>query len=99
MEQLLSERTRRRTTHEWLRLFEAAGIPAAPIQTISDMMDDEHLRSRGIFHRIHGQGDESFTAAGSPFRINGCSLELSDRFPELGADNADVVSRWLSEAE
>ncbi len=99
MEQLLSERTRRRTTHEWLRLFEAAGIPAAPIQTISDMMDDEHLRSRGIFHRIRGQGDESFTAAGSPFRINGCSLELSDRFPELGADNADVVSRWLSEAE
>ena len=99
MEQVVSEQTRKRTTQEWLTLFEAAGIPAAPIQTISDMMDDEHLSSRGIFHRIRGPGDEFFTAAGSPFRINGGCLELSDRFPELGADNSDVLSRWLSEAE
>ncbi|MGZ0167703.1 MAG: CaiB/BaiF CoA transferase family protein [Planctomycetales bacterium] len=99
LERLISERTRTRTTQNWLTLLEDAGIPAAPIQTISDMMDDEHLHSRGIFHRIRGQGDECFTAAGSPFKIDGRSPELSDRFPELGADNEGVLSRWLSESD
>jgi len=99
LERLISERTRTQTTQNWLTLLEEAGIPAAPIQTISDMMDDEHLHSRGIFHRIRGQGDECFTAAGSPFKIDGCSPELSDRFPELGADNEGVLSRWLSEPD
>lgn len=99
LEKLVSDRTRKRTTNEWLILFEAAGIPAAPIQTIADMMDDEHLGQRGIFHRMHGPEDESFITAGSPFQIDGCSLALSERFPELGADNADVLSRWLSEPE
>jgi len=98
-EQLISERTRTRNTLEWLTLLEDAGIPAAPIQTISDMMDDEHLNSRGMFHRMRGRGDESFTAAGSPFRIDGQAPELSDQFPELGADNSDVLSRWLSESD
>lgn len=99
LERLVSERTSTRTTQEWLTLLEVAGIPAAPIQTISDMMDDEHLNSRGMFHRIHGSGDESFTAAGSPFRFDGHPPELSDRFPELGQDNAGVLSRWLSESD
>ena len=78
---------------------ESAGIPAAPIQTIADMTNDEHLNSRGIFHRIHGQGDESFTAAGSPFQIDGQRLQLSNQFPELGADNAAVLARWQSASE
>jgi len=99
IEQLISEKTRTRTTQEWLALLEAAGIPAAPIQTISEMMDDEHLDSRKMFHRIRGNGNESFTAAGSPFKIDGQSPELSDRFPELGADNEAVLARWLSESD
>ncbi len=99
LEQLISERTRKRPTETWLTLLEAAGIPAAPIQTISDMMNDKHLHERGMFHQIRGAGGESFTAAGSPFRIDGCSLELSDRYPELGADGTSVVSRWLSDSE
>ncbi|MCP4788291.1 MAG: CoA transferase [Fuerstiella sp.] len=99
LEQLISERTRQRPMQEWLTLLEAAGIPAAPIQTISDMMNDQHLHERGMFHQIRGKGDESFTAAGSPFRIDGCSLELSDQYPELGADRTSVVSRWLPDSE
>jgi CoA:oxalate CoA-transferase len=99
LERLISDRTRERTTQAWLALLEAAGIPAAPIQNIAEMMQDKHLDSRGMFHRIQGQGDESFTTAGSPFHINGRALEPSSRFPELGADNDSVVSRWLSEAD
>lgn len=99
LEKMVSERIRSRTTSDWLTLLESAGIPAAPIQTIADMTNDEHLNSRGIFHRIHGQGDESFTAAGSPFQIDGQRLQLSNQFPELGADNAAVLARWQSASE
>ena len=97
MEQRVSERTRTRTTQEWLTLLEAARIPAGPIQTIADVLNDEHLQSRGIFLRMYGAGDEEFTAAGTPIRIDGRVPAIANRAPELGADEADVLQRWLPE--
>ena len=97
MEQRVSERTRTRTSREWLRLLEEARIPAGPIQMIADVLNDQHLQSRGIFHRMHGDGDETFTTVGTPIRIDGQVPRVSDRAPELGADLRDVLQRWLSE--
>ena len=98
LEGLVSERTRTRTTGDWLELLNDAMIPAGPIRTIADVIHDEHLCSRGIFHRIHGFGDESFISAGSPIRIDGRNPTLSERAPELGQDQADIIARWLSES-
>ena len=97
MEQQVSERTRTRTSQEWLRLLEDAQIPAGPIQVIADVLNDQQLQSRGIFHRMHGDDDETFTTVGTPIRIDGQVPRVSDRAPELGADLRDVLQRWLSE--
>ena len=45
----LAELLLTRSTAEWLRLFEAADVPAMPLHTLESLVDDEHLRATGFF--------------------------------------------------
>ncbi|MEN9726833.1 MAG: hypothetical protein RL434_1199 [Pseudomonadota bacterium] len=38
-----------RTTAEWMQLFEAADIPAIPLQTLGSLVEDPHLAATGYF--------------------------------------------------
>lgn len=37
-----------RTTAEWLRLLQEADIPVAPLNSVDDLIDDDHLRRTGF---------------------------------------------------
>ena len=47
--QVLDEILRFRTTKEWLKLFDEADIPAIPVNTLEDLLEDEHLNATGFF--------------------------------------------------
>jgi len=95
LERVISARTRERTTEDWLLRLRQAGIPAGPIQTIAEVMQDEQLLSRDMFHRMRGDSGESFLTSGTPFRIDGTVPALSDRAPQLDQQAAEIMNRWL----
>lgn len=98
LEDRLNERFRTRSAADWLSRLEAAGIPAGPIRSIAEVLADPHLAARGMLHRMHdGSGGAGFTTAGSPLRLEGSALPLSDRAPELGEHTQAVLRDWLSE--
>src|SRR5262249_4799596 len=45
---LLNEIMGARTADEWLKRFEAAGVPAGRIRTVAEVCESEHLRARGM---------------------------------------------------
>ena len=51
----LGEYTASRDVHALAAELQAAGIPAAPAEKISDLMDDPHLRARGFWVTIDDQ--------------------------------------------
>src|SRR5687768_10005443 len=46
LEPLISERTRGRSSAEWIEAFERAGVPVGPINKIGDMLADPQVKSR-----------------------------------------------------
>lgn len=99
LEVQITERTRTRTTADWLECLAAGGIPCGPIQTIDQVVNDEHLAAREMFRQLSTPANETFIATGSPIRIDGQSPEISERAPEIGQDSAEVMARWLGESQ
>lgn len=80
------------TTADWERRLLAAGIPAARVNRISDLLADEHLRERGMLAQLRLAGDaEAITIPGTPLRAEGFSRTVADRAPALGEHTANVL--------
>jgi CoA:oxalate CoA-transferase len=95
LEECVARVLRAKTTAEWLSLLCEAGIPAAPIRGIGEVVADEHVAARGLLHEMRDAAGEKFLTAGSPLRMNDCAPALSPRAPELGEHSESVNSDWL----
>jgi CoA:oxalate CoA-transferase len=97
LEERLTESFRRQPAAHWLARLAEAGIPSGPIRSIADVAHDPQLDARGMLHRMHPGEDGGFLTAGSPLRIDGAALPLSDRAPRLGEHTQQVLREWLNE--
>jgi formyl-CoA transferase len=90
----IGEQTRGQNSAHWIELFEAAGIPCGPINTIDKVFADpqvQHLRmARPVAHpRL---GEERLVA--SPLNITGFSKDIRTPTPERGADTEAVLRAY-----
>lgn len=95
LEERLNARFVGHPREHWLPQLIAAGVPAAPIRDIADVVADPHLASRSMWHEMRDGDVETFLTAGSPLRMNGQTPPLSDRVPELGEHTQAVLDEWL----
>jgi len=96
----ISDITRQKPAAHWVELFEAAGIPAGPINTIDKVFADPQVQHLGIAAPISTPlfGDTRMVA--SPLNFTGSPREIRYPAGEPGAQTSDVLG-WLgcSEAE
>jgi CoA:oxalate CoA-transferase len=95
MEQALNQRLRGRPAAEWLARLDAAGVPAAPIRNVADVVHDPHLSERGVLHAMQDDSGATFLTAGSPIHIDGATPPLSPHAPRLGEHTEEVLRQWL----
>jgi len=86
----------KRTVAEWLKLFEATGIPAAPIQNIAQVMDDPQLKARDMWNEMHDRDGRALTTPGTPFVFDGQKPPLGKTWPRLGEHQDEVLREWLT---
>jgi CoA:oxalate CoA-transferase len=82
-----------RTSAEWEELMSAAGIPAARIYTVPDILRHPHTAARGIlesFDDVPGSGHGA-TVATRGYRFVGEKTDKSTPPPELGQDTETVL--------
>jgi crotonobetainyl-CoA:carnitine CoA-transferase CaiB-like acyl-CoA transferase len=77
-----------------LRQLEAAAVPAGPIYSVVDMMQDPHFQARGLFEQVEIDG--------KPLRIPALLPRLQDTpgatdwpGPAVGAHNQEILGAWL----
>ena len=96
---LIADRIVAKPAADWLEQFEAAGIPAGPINRISQALHDPQAVHRQAVHRFgSGQLGEVLTV-GSPLRFDGTRADADLPPPALGEHTDAVLAEFGLEAE
>ena len=87
---LLGDTFKERTTQEWLELFRALDIPAAPLRTPDELFDNPHLNAVGLFETVDTPfGPVRFP--GVPTWFSRTPGRVAGAAPELGANTREVL--------
>ncbi|MCF4167319.1 CoA transferase [Zavarzinia compransoris] len=84
------------TVAEAVAALSAAGVPAAAIAEAAAVFEGEHVRARGLIGETGHPRLGPIPAMEQPVHFAGLPRGGQRPAPALGADNADVLSRWLS---
>jgi crotonobetainyl-CoA:carnitine CoA-transferase CaiB-like acyl-CoA transferase len=87
MVRLVSEAIRQKPAAEWLEQLESAGIPAGPINRISQALGDVQAQHRQMVRSIAG-----IPMVGSPVRLDGERADSDLPPPALGEHTEEVLA-------
>ena len=81
-----------RTTADWQQAFDAADIPAMPVQDLDAVLDCPHLAQTGFFetHAHETEGDLVFL--GHPVRYERTPAAIRRLPPRLGQHTAEILA-------
>ncbi len=95
---LISERIGRwvadQTRAEAVAAFETARVPAGPVNTMREALDDAHVKACGFFQTMAFPGLAHATVAATPVRLSETPGEVRTRPPLLG-EHTDEILREL----
>ena len=94
MVRLVSAAIRTKAAADWLEQLEAAGIPAGPINRITQALGDIQAQHRGMVRTIAGT-----RLVGSPVRMEGERADSELPPPALGEHTDEIVERLIDSAE
>jgi formyl-CoA transferase len=77
------------------RLLQQADIPAAPVRSLREVMNDPVLRDRGMLAEI-GEGTRACTVLGSPLQLTGSASPETWPAPLLGEHTHEVLRDRLN---
>ena len=80
-----------RDRDDWLTEMEARGIPAGPINTLTEVFDDPQVRHRGM-HRTLQRGDLKVPQVANPLRFDGEPATSDMAPPGLGQDSDAILA-------
>lgn len=75
----------------WVALLTEAGVPAAPVNSVEDVVADPQVLARGMIADIAHPKGGTYRAPGNPIKLSGAGADSFTSPPELGADTRDVL--------
>jgi crotonobetainyl-CoA:carnitine CoA-transferase CaiB-like acyl-CoA transferase len=85
---LVSECIRHKPEEEWLAQLEAVGIPAGPINSVTQALSDVQAQHRQMVRTIAGM-----PLVGSPVRLDSARADSDLPPPALGEHTQEVLTR------
>ncbi|MCH7699156.1 MAG: CoA transferase [Chloroflexi bacterium] len=83
---------RKKTTEEWLKLFDEKGVPAGPFNFIEELMDNEQVLANDLQVTVEHSMAGTVHTAGPPFQMSETPLAVQGPSPALGEHNEEVLS-------
>jgi crotonobetainyl-CoA:carnitine CoA-transferase CaiB-like acyl-CoA transferase len=76
----------------WLDRFRAAGVPCAPINSYSQVLDDPQVAHMGWVQPVELPNGVQTRTFGMPVRFDGRTTSIRQRPPALGEHNDDILA-------
>ncbi len=97
---LIREVMKTKTRAAWLDLLDPAGIPAGPINRVSEALASEQSKARGMVTEVDHPDLGPIAMAGIPFQMFGTPPDIRLAPPRLGQHTREVLDELqLSEPE
>lgn len=83
-----------KTKREWKALFDQAGVPNGPIQTIPEMFADPHIQAREMCMSMEHPSLGALKLVGSPLKLSKSPVKMI-KPPPLYGEHTEQVLREL----
>lgn len=93
--QALANTLRVRPRDAWLTELSAAGIPVAPVNSVTDAINDPHVQARDMIVDVPHPAGGLFKAPGNPIKMSAADPGTFTAPPLLGQDTASVLENIL----
>ena len=98
--EILTARFRARTTSDWLARLEAAGVPAGPVLSISEMLTDPQVLARQMVVEVEHSRLGLMKTLGPPVKFSATPGGVKHGAPQLGEHTREVLREYgYSDAE
>jgi crotonobetainyl-CoA:carnitine CoA-transferase CaiB-like acyl-CoA transferase len=87
---LLGKTFLERTTQEWLDLLRSLDVPCAPVRSLDELFDNEHLNAVGFFETVDGP-DGPVRFPGPPTWFSRTPGKVAGPAPRLGQHTAEIL--------
>jgi len=91
---LVGEWCAQRTKIEAMETLQNAGVPAGAVFDTQELMEDPHLRKRGMFAEVEHPTRGKFAIPGWPVKMSDSRVPVTTA-PLLGQHTEEVLSEWL----
>ena len=87
----VAEILKSRTTSEWLEVFDRADIPAMPMQTLENLIEDAHLKTVKLFELAEHPTEGAIRQMRNPTQWSATPLGAIRHAPRLGEHSREVL--------
>jgi formyl-CoA transferase len=87
----VSEVTRHKPSAHWVELFEEAGVPCGPINSIDQVFADPQVQHLGIAAPVTSRKKGDFHLVASPINLEGVPKKIRSATPEAGEHTSEIL--------
>ncbi|KAL1971903.1 hypothetical protein VTN31DRAFT_1991 [Thermomyces dupontii] len=91
LEPLIEAETRKRTTQEWLQIFEGSGMPYAAVNDVMDTLNHEQAKARGMVQTIQHPVCGPLKVLSPPVKYSNAEPSIRSPPPLLGEHTDEVL--------
>ena len=98
--EILNKEMIKKTSKEWLMIFDQKGFPCGPINTIEEMFEDPHTKQREMIIAVKNTKAGVFKSIGMPIKFSKSKSDKSKGAPIFGEHTKEVLLDYgFSKAE
>ena len=99
IEAMVQERVRGENKAALIERLAAVGVPAGPVNTVSEIFSDPFIEARGTVHRFERADGVAIPTVAFPGKLSATPAAYRHRPPKVGEQSRELLGEWLALGE